>query len=105
MLTLVSQLNQITKEIRHVDPGAVERLRKRAKYPAREKIEKIIDPGTDVLEIGTLAAYDMYEDIKGGYPSAGTIVAVATVSGRKVVIMANDPIVKSGAWVDRKSVV
>ena len=100
MLTLVSELNAITKEVRQPDPRAVERLRKRGKYPVREKIQRVIDPGTEILEIGTLAAYGMYEDIPGGYPSAGTIVAVATVCGRKVVIMANDPAVKSGAWVE-----
>ncbi len=100
MLTLVSRLNEITKQVRQPSPEAVERLRKRGKYPAREKIRRVIDPATEVLEIGTLAAYGMYEDIAGGYPSAGTIVVVATVCGRKVVIMANDPLVKSGAWVE-----
>jgi acetyl-CoA carboxylase carboxyltransferase component len=101
MLSLLAELNERVKEVRTPDPKAAQRLKeKRGKYPAREKIERVIDPGTDVLEIGTLAAYGMYEEISGGYPSAGTIVVVATVSGRKVVIMANDPLVKSGAWVE-----
>lgn len=100
MLTLLSELNMRIKEVREPDPKGIEKLRKRGKYPVREKIQKVIDPGTEILEIGTLAAYDMYHDIPGGYPSAGTVVAVATVCGRKVVIMANDPLVKSGAWVE-----
>jgi len=100
MLTLLTELNLRKKEIMTPDPRAVERLRKRGKYTARERIQKVIDPGTEVLEIGLFAAYGMYTDIPGGFPSAGSVVVVATVSGRKVVIMANDPAVKSGAWVE-----
>ncbi|MFQ5772578.1 MAG: carboxyl transferase domain-containing protein, partial [bacterium] len=100
MLTLLSELNLKHKEVKESNPKAVEKLRKRGKFPAREKINRVIDPGTEVLEIGTLAAYDMYEDIPGGYPSAGTNIVIATVCGKKVVIMVNDPLVKSGAWVE-----
>ncbi|MFQ5865696.1 MAG: acyl-CoA carboxylase subunit beta [bacterium] len=100
MLTLLSDLNIKLKEVREQNPAAVEKLKKKGKFPTREKILRVIDPDSDVLEIGTLAAYDMYSDIPGGYPSAGTIVVIATVCGRKVVIMANDPLVKSGAWVE-----
>ena len=100
MLDLLSTLNLRRKEIITPKPEAVEKLRKRGKYPAREKIQKVIDPGTSFHEIGTFAAYDMYHDIPGGYPSAGTIVGVGTISGKKAVIMANDPLVKSGAWVE-----
>ncbi|MFQ5605668.1 MAG: acyl-CoA carboxylase subunit beta [bacterium] len=100
MLTLLNELNLKMKEVKKTNPKAVEKLRKRGKYPAREKIANIIDKGTEVLEIGALAADDMYHDIPGGYPSAGTNIVVATVCGRKVVIMVNDPLVKSGAWVE-----
>ncbi|RMF62863.1 MAG: acyl-CoA carboxylase subunit beta [Calditrichaeota bacterium] len=100
MLTHLSELNLKLKKVKEKDPRAVEKLRKRGKYPVREKVRRVIDPGTDVLEIGALAADDMYQDIPGGYPSGGSVVVVATVSGRKVVIMANDPLVKSGAWVE-----
>ena len=100
MLTKLSELNLCLKQVKEQNPKAMEKLRKRRKYPAREKIAKVIDARTDVLEIGALAAWDMYQDIPGGYPSAGTITVVATVSGRKVVIIANDPLVKSGAWVE-----
>ncbi len=100
MLTKLSELNLRLKSVAEPNPKTVEKLRKRGKYPAREKIRRIIDKGTSILEIGQLAAFEMYDDIPGGYPSAGCIVAIATVSGRKVVIMANDPLVKSGAWVE-----
>ncbi len=100
MFTLLSERNLRLKEVTEPNPKATEKLKKRNKYPAREKILRVIDPGTEALEIGAFAAYGMYHDIRGGYPSAGTNIVVATVCGRKVVIMANDPLVKSGAWVE-----
>jgi len=100
MLAKLTALNVRLKEIAQTDPKALEKMRKREKYPVREKIKAVVDPGTEVLEIGALAAFDMYHDIPGGYPAAGTVIVVATVHGRKVVIMANDPLVKSGAWVE-----
>ncbi|MCH8980663.1 acyl-CoA carboxylase subunit beta [candidate division KSB1 bacterium] len=100
MLNKLSELNLLLKKVKEENPKAVEKLKKKGKHPAREKIRRIIDPGTEMLEIGALAAHEMYKDIPGGYPSAGSIIAVATVCGKKVVIMANDPLVKSGAWVE-----
>ncbi len=100
MLDLLSTLNLRSREIKTPRPEAVEKLRARGKYPAREKIKKVLDPGTPFHEIGLFAAYDMYKDIPGGYPAAGTIVGVGTISGKKVVLMVNDPLVKSGAWVE-----
>lgn len=100
MLSLLKILQDRRKEIITPSEKAVEKLRKRGKYPAREKIKHILDPGTDFYEIGLFAAHDMYRDIPGGYPSAGTIVGTGTVSGKKAVIVTNDPLVKSGAWVE-----
>lgn len=100
MLSKLSELNLNLKSVKETSPKAVEKLRKRGKYPVREKIARVIDKNSEVLEIGALAAFDMYKDIPGGYPSAGTVTVVATVSGKKVVIVANDPLVKSGAWVE-----
>lgn len=100
MLDLVSTLNMRRKDIRKPSEKAVEKLRRRDKYPAREKIQKIVDPGSKAYEVGLFAAYDMYDDIPGGYPSAGSIVMIGSVAGRKAVIVANDPLVKSGAWVE-----
>jgi acetyl-CoA carboxylase carboxyltransferase component len=99
MLDLLTELNLRRKEITTPAPKSLEKLHKRKKYSARERIQAILDPGTPFLEIGVFAAYGMYEDIPGGYPSAGSVVGIGTVSGRKVVIMANEPLVKSGAWV------
>ena len=100
MLNLLQVLQQRKNEIRTPSEKAVEKLRKRGKYPAREKINRVLDPGATFHEIGLFAAYDMYADIPGGYPSAGTVVGIGTVSGKKAVIVVNDPLVKSGAWVE-----
>ena len=76
---------------------AIEKHRKKGKLFARERIEKLIDPGTSLLEVGLFAAYGMYEEF-GGAPSSGTIFGIGKIHGRDVVIVANDATVKAGAW-------
>jgi len=100
MLSLLSELKTKRKEIQKVDPKKVDRLKKRGKYPAREKINKVLDKNTEYIEIGIFCADGMYDEIQGGYPAAGVIVMIGRVSGKKAVIVANDPLVKSGAWVE-----
>ena len=76
---------------------AIEKHHKRGKLTARERIQKLIDPGSEFLEIGLFAAYGMYEEY-GGAPSAGVVVGIGKIHGRDVVIVANDATVKAGAW-------
>jgi len=76
---------------------AIEKHRKRGKLTARERIAKLIDPGSSFLEIGLFAAHGMYEEV-GGAPSSGTIFGIGTIHGRDVIIVANDATVKAGAW-------
>ncbi len=76
---------------------AIEKLHKRGKLTARERIQKLIDPESTFLEIGLFAAYGMYEEF-GGAPSSGTVFGVGIIHGREVVIVANDATVKAGAW-------
>jgi 3-methylcrotonyl-CoA carboxylase beta subunit len=76
---------------------AVARHRRKGKLTVRERIERLIDPGSSILEIGLFTAYGMYEEY-GGAPSAGTVVVVGRIEGREVVIVANDATVKAGAW-------
>ena len=99
-LQLLTELNLRAKQVREASPAAVEKLQKRGKFPAREKIRRVLDADCTPLEIGLFAAWEMYQDIPGGYPSAGTIVQIGRVSGKLAVIVANDPLVKSGAWVE-----
>jgi len=77
--------------------GAIEKHHKRGKLTARERIQKLIDPGSDFLEIGLFAAYGMYEEY-GGAPSSGTVFGIGRIRGRDVVVVANDATVKAGAW-------
>jgi acetyl-CoA carboxylase carboxyltransferase component len=76
---------------------AMEKHRKKGKLPARERVEKLLDPGSNFLEIGLFTADGMYGEY-GGAPSAGTIFGIGTIHGRDVVIVANDATVKAGAW-------
>ncbi len=76
---------------------AVAKQHQRNKLTARERIEKLIDPKTDFLEIGLFTAHGMYKEY-GGAPSAGVVCGVGKIQGRDVVIAANDATVKAGAW-------
>jgi acetyl-CoA carboxylase carboxyltransferase component len=69
----------------------------KGKLTARERIDYLIDTGSEFLEIGTFAADGMYEE-EGGCPSAGVVTGIGFVNGRMCVIVANDATVKAGAW-------
>jgi acetyl-CoA carboxylase carboxyltransferase component len=71
------------------------RQHEQGKRTARERIELLRDPGGRFLEIGLLVAWDRYD---GQAPAAGVVTAVTEVSGRPVVVVANDATVKAGAW-------
>src|SRR5688572_24466348 len=67
----------------------------RGKLLPRDRVGRLLDPGSPFLEIGQLAACDMY---KGEAPGAGLIAGIGRVSGRETMIVANDPTVKGGAY-------
>ena len=77
--------------------AAQERLRKRGRLPARERIARLLDPDSDFLELGLWAAWQMYADW-GGAPSAGVVTGVGRVEGRRCMVIANDATVKAGAF-------
>ena len=72
-----------------------ERHTSRGKLLPRERVERLLDPGSPFLEIGQLAACDMYE---GEVPGAGIIAGIGRVSGRQVMIVCNDATVKGGTY-------
>jgi 3-methylcrotonyl-CoA carboxylase beta subunit len=81
---------------RHQRPQRdLDRLSKQGKMRPRERIEKLLDPGTPFLELSSLAANMDYD---GDSPSASAIVGIGIVSGRECIIRADDPTVKGGAW-------
>jgi len=76
---------------------AIKRQKAKGKMLARERIAALIDEGSEFLELGSFAAWEMYEEW-GGAPAAGVIIGIGTVSGRQCVIVSNDATVKAGAW-------
>src|SRR3954451_11298965 len=74
---------------------AMERHTSRGKLPARERIDRLVDPGTAFLELNALAAWDLYDD---SAPSAGVVTGIGAVEGRECVIVANDATVKGGSY-------
>ncbi len=76
---------------------AIGRQHKKGRLTARERIERLADPGTTFFEIGLWAARGMYKEW-GGAPSAGVVTGIAPVEGRRVMIIANDATVKAGAF-------
>jgi len=76
---------------------AVLKHKKKGKLTARERIEMLIDPKSNFLEIGLFTGYGMYEEY-GGAPSGGTVFGIGKIHNRDVVIVANDATVKAGAW-------
>jgi acetyl-CoA carboxylase carboxyltransferase component len=74
---------------------SVERHRSRGKLTARERIDRLVDPGTAFLELNTLAAWELYD---GDAPSAGIVTGIGVVEGRQCAIVANDATVKGGSY-------
>jgi acetyl-CoA carboxylase carboxyltransferase component len=73
----------------------LERHRAQGKLPVRERIEKLLDPDSPFLELSPLAAWDLYDN---DAPAAGIVTGIGRVSGREVLIVANDATVKGGTY-------
>ena len=93
---LISELNSRLETVRLGGPEkAVSLHKKRGKLTARERIEKLIDPGSYFLEFSPLAAFGLYDN---EVPSAGIVAGMGVVSGRLCVLAANDATVKGGTY-------
>ncbi len=95
---LVSQLRQRHAQV-SLGGGkkAMDKAAEKGKLSPRERIAYLLDKDTPFYEIGAFAGWDMYAE-QGGCPSGGTVGGVGTVSGRTVMVIANDNTVKAGAW-------
>ncbi len=95
------QLSELKKQLSKVNLGGgktrIEKHHAQGKMTARERISYLIDPKTDLIEIGALVGMGMYEE-HGGCPSGGVVVVIGYVQGRQCIIVANDATVKAGAW-------
>jgi acetyl-CoA carboxylase carboxyltransferase component len=96
MEALVAELRERT-ELVAAGGGekAVERHRSRGKLSARERVDRLVDPGTAFLELNALAAWELYD---GDAPSAGIVTGIGVVEGRQCVVVANDATVKGGSY-------
>jgi acetyl-CoA carboxylase carboxyltransferase component len=98
---MIDRLTEIKNEEEQIRQGggakAIEAQHKKSRLTARERIAKLIDPKTQLLELGIYAAHGMYAEW-GGAPAAGAITGIGRVAGRRVMIIANDATVKAGAF-------
>ena len=76
-------------------PDSIKKHKSRNKLTARERIEKLIDPGSAFLELSTLAATDMYNNEA---PGAGVVTGIGIIHGQECIIVANDATVKGGTY-------
>jgi acetyl-CoA carboxylase carboxyltransferase component len=77
-------------------PQYMARHREQGKLFVRDRIELLLDAGSPFLELSPLAAWGLYDDRA---PSAGVVTGIGTVSGREVMIIANDATVKGGTYL------
>jgi len=76
---------------------AIDAQHSKMRLTARERLELLLDPGADWMELGLWAAHEMYSEW-GGAPGAGVVTGIGMVSGRRVMVIANDATVKAGAF-------
>jgi len=95
---LVAEIEREEKQLRlGGGKAAIERQHGKGRLAARERVERLIDRGTPLMELGLWAAQGMYADW-GGAPAAGVVTAVGMICGRRHMIVANDATVKAGAF-------
>ncbi len=96
MRTLVEDLRARARQVAEGGGKAArEKHAARGKLLPRERVDRLLDPGTPFLEIGQLAAWDMYD---GDAPSAGIITGIGRVHGLECMVIANDATVKGGSY-------
>jgi len=94
-------LSQLQRKLEKVYLGGgqknIDKQHAKGKLVARERIDYLIDPDSEFIEIGAFAGDGMYEEY-GGCPSGGVVIGIGYVQSRECVIVANDATVKAGAW-------
>lgn len=98
MRMLISKMNKRMDKISLGGGKAkIEKEHAKGKLTARERIDYLLDTGSDRIEVGGFAGEGMYEEY-GGCPGAGVVVVIGYVSGNQCIVVANDATVKAGAW-------
>jgi 3-methylcrotonyl-CoA carboxylase beta subunit len=102
----MEHLSDLVEDLRNrlarVRLGGSEKARRkhhdRGKLTARERLDRLLDPGSPFLELSALAAYGMYGSDDWAIPSAGIVTGIGRVHGREVMVIANDATVKGGTY-------
>ncbi len=76
-------------------PAARDKHTARGKLLVRDRVDRLLDPGSPFLELSPLAAYGMYDD---AVPAAGIVTGIGRINGRECVVVANDATVKGGTY-------
>ena len=96
---LRAEVELLRERLAEAAKGGPERARNRhvarGKLLPRERVDRLLDPGSPFLEVGALSAWDLYG---GEAPSAGIIAGIGSIAGRECVVVANDATVKGGAY-------
>jgi 3-methylcrotonyl-CoA carboxylase beta subunit len=99
LAAMEAQVKNLRAEIERIREGGPESARKRhverGKLLVRDRVARLLDPGTPFLEFSALAAYGMYDDSP---PAASIITGIGRIDGREAVIVANDATVKGGTY-------
>ncbi|MEF1242470.1 carboxyl transferase domain-containing protein [Vibrio campbellii] len=96
MTELVNNLNANIKAIKQGGgQKAIDRQRLKGKLPVRERIMHLLDEGSEFLEVGQFAAWNVYEE---SIPCAGVVAGIGTIEGIQCMVIANDPSVKGGTY-------
>ncbi|MDP4637697.1 MAG: acyl-CoA carboxylase subunit beta [Crocinitomicaceae bacterium] len=95
------KISALERELAKIAEGGgkkrIDKLHESGKLTARERIDLLLDPNTDRVEIGAIAGYGMYKE-HGGCPAGGVVIVIGYVSGKQCIVVANDATVKAGAW-------
>src|ERR687892_827146 len=96
MRELVDELRERLARVREGgSPAARDRHLARGKLLVRDRVDRLLDPGSPFLELSPLAAFGMYDD---AVPAAGIVTGIGRVNGRECVVVANDATVKGGTY-------
>ncbi|MBA3309837.1 MAG: methylcrotonoyl-CoA carboxylase [Nocardioidaceae bacterium] len=97
--SMAGAVDELRQRLAQVRQGGSEAARAkhtdRGKLLVRDRVDRLLDPGSPFLEVAPLAAYGMYDD---AVPSAGVVTGVGRISGRECVVVANDATVKGGTY-------
>ena len=89
----------LRRQVARIMDGGDERSRQRhisrGKLLPRDRINRLLDPGSPFLELGQLAGYELYADV---IPAGGIIAGVGQISGQPCMVLANDATVKGGTY-------